>query len=115
MTRKYIPCGHRVLVKPDSLFEVDSRFKKAIEAKILLPRQEQFLREEAAVEVGTVLGLGITAFKDFGDDPWCKVGDKVYFARYSGKRLPDPENVDDVTKWILILNDEDVIAIVEEV
>lgn len=111
---EYTPCGHRVLVQPDKLFNIDKTFKKAMEAGIAIPEIEELKREEAAIESGTVLAIGNTAYKDFGGDPWCAVGDRIYFARYAGKRLPDPEAPSDTTKWVLLLNDEDVCVIVKE-
>lgn len=100
------PCGHRLLVKPTALEDHDEVFKKAKSAGI------QFLdkdvrAEQSAVDTGEVLSIGPTAFKDFGGDPWCKVGDTVVYARHSGKRIKDGE-----TEY-LALNDEDIVAVME--
>lgn len=100
------PCGHRLLVKPTALEDHDEVFKKAKSAGI------QFLdkdvrAEQSAVDTGEVLSIGPTAFKDFGGDPWCKVGDTVVYARHSGKQIKDGE-----TEY-LALNDEDIVAVME--
>lgn len=48
-------------------------------------------RERAATVMGTVLAMGDECYKDPkrfpAGKPWCKVGDKVLFSRYSGMRF----------------------------
>lgn len=100
-----IPLGHRLLVKPEDLKEVDPLLAKAKELGIHI-ESDELKRDQAAVDKGTVVAIGDTAFKDFGETPWCSVGDLVAFTRYGGKTLKDPE---DNVEYI-ILNDEDVIA-----
>jgi co-chaperonin GroES (HSP10) len=68
-------------------------------------------REQNAVDRGTVLAIGPTAFQEFGGDPWCEVGDMVYFSRYSGKVVSDGFE-EDSPKYTL-LNDEDVLAVIK--
>lgn len=99
------PLGHRLLVKPDSIEDVDDNYRSAKKAGIIIPDQEA-RKEQIAVDKGTVVDIGSTAFKDFGGDPWCQVGDRVAYTRYGGKFLKDPETDEEY----LILNDEDVIA-----
>ena len=100
-----IPLGHRLLVKPEKIEEVDKAYAAAKQAGIFIPEMEE-RKEQLAVDRGMVVAIGETAFKDFGGDPWCVIGDKVAYARYGGKVLKDPE---DGTEY-LILNDEDVIC-----
>lgn len=100
-----IPLGHRILVKPEKLDESDEVYASAKKAGIQL-LEASARQEQIAVDKGTVLALGSTAFKDFGDHPWCKVGDKIAYTRYGGKLLKDPEN----GLEYIILNDEDAIA-----
>lgn len=106
--------GHRVLIKPDPVKE-QIEVPKALKDTgfdVVKPADLE-KREEAATEIGTVIGIGNTAFRAFdGSDPnwepWCKVGDRVLFTRYSGKMITDP-----VTKEkFFVINDEDVQAIV---
>jgi co-chaperonin GroES (HSP10) len=99
-----IPCGHRIVVRPERLTDVDPVYKSANAAGIYLIDQAK-KTEQAAVDKGTVVSIGPTAFKDFGGEAWCKVGDKVAFAKYGGKF------VDDTT---LILNDEDIVCVIKE-
>jgi co-chaperonin GroES (HSP10) len=97
--------GHRVLVKPEKLEEVDPVYKSANRAGIVIPKGHDTERAEMSIDKGMVLDIGATAFKDFGGDAWCKVGDIVYFARHAGKRIKDKE------EFVVVLNDEDIVCI----
>ena len=110
-----IPCGHRLLVKPYKQVEVDDVLRKAKESGFLdqfkiVKEQGQEKREDASVDKGIVVSIGLTAWKDFGGTPWCKVGDEVIFAKFSGKIVTDPDDEVDYT----ILNDEDIVAIISK-
>ena len=107
---KFIPLGHRVLVRQMKLEEFDPTYKK-VSSVIVIPETEDRKREQNAVDMGVVEAIGPTAFKDFGGDPWVKVGDKVYFAKYAGKILKDHNKPED---QFVLLNDEDLCASVEE-
>lgn len=100
-----IPLGHRVIVKPEKLEDVDKTVASAKSVGIYIPETSE-RQEQIAVDKGVVVAIGDTAFKDFGGVPWCEVGDKVAYARYSGKLMKDTE--DEVE--YLILNDEDLIC-----
>ena len=107
------PCGHRLVVKAFKQEEVDEVLKRASESGFLKDFQiinSNKKREDASVDKGVVLSIGPTAWKDFGSDPWCKVGDTILFAKFAGKVVEDPETKEDV----FILNDEDVVAVVQE-
>jgi co-chaperonin GroES (HSP10) len=105
------PCGHRLVVKPFKQVEVDEVLKKAKQSgfldkfEIINSNQK---REDASVDVGTILSIGPTAWADFGGTPWAKVGDRILFAKFAGKFVDDPETKESVC----ILNDEDVVAVV---
>lgn len=92
--------GHRVLVLPE---EVDEKA-----GSLYLPAETRARMGDAQI-FGTVVDLGLTAFKAFDDgEPWCKVGDRVAFAKYGGFIIEDPE-----TKEVFrLLNDEDIVALV---
>ena len=94
------PLGHRLLVEPENLEEKTG-------TGIIIKWDD---REKKAVQIGKILAIGETAWKEFGGDAWAEVGDRVYFARYSGAWLTDPED----NKEYLLLNDEDVVAKVGE-
>ena len=94
--------GHRVIVIPDPVVE-------ETKSGIILAKDKK--REQAGTEKGTVHQVGSMAWKNTlygygieGWEPWCKPGDRVFFAKYAGKLFTDDET--DVT--YAILNDEDI-------
>lgn len=103
-----IPVGHRVLVRQEKYDEHDEVFKRAKAAGLEFVKDRE-VRYQASVDVGTIVSVGKTAWKDFGSEPWALVGDKVVFAKNSGKHVTDPE--DKETPYVL-LNDEDVVGII---
>lgn len=108
-----IPCGHRVVVKQEKLEDVDPTYKKAARAGIVFADTDDKRREQAGLDKGTVITVGPGAFVEFNknqglDEPWCKVGDKIAFAKYSGKNVVDPDN----NEVYVVLNDEDVVCII---
>lgn len=100
------PAGHRVVVIQD----ISETEKKASQIGILIANDER-KRESAAVDTGIVESVGPTAFLDFvekfGGEPWCKVGDRIAFAKFAGKVIGEGEDKR------VVLNDEDVVAILE--
>ena len=91
---------HHVLVKLD-----EPETKTA--SGIILAVDEK--KERKAVEYGTVVKVGPTAFLDYGRDPTIlKEGDRISFARYSGKSIKDSDG----TEYVL-LNDSDVLVVIE--
>lgn len=99
---------HRLLVKPFDFNEWDEGRKKAKELGLALPELENERRAKMSVDMGEILQIGSTAFKDFGaDKPPVKVGDTIAFVKNAGKLIKDPFS----EKEYLIINDEDVVAI----
>lgn len=98
---KFEVCGHRVLLDPEHIDEeTEWGFK--------LDVGDDWKREKAATVIGKIIAVGDTAWKDFSDGkPWAKVGDRVYYARYSGKTIEDGE------KQYVIVNDEDIQCIIK--
>ena len=97
---------HHILAKIDDATEADDTYKRAKAAGIVLELDK---REQAAVEYGTVVKIGPTAFQDYGRDATIlKEGDRISFARYSGKSIKDSDG----TEYIL-LNDSDVLVVIE--
>ena len=91
------PVLHRILVQLDSIDEVT-------ESGIIIAK-ELLKKERKAVEKGTVVAIGETAFKDYGGSPdTVKIGDRVLIAQYSGKEV-------DADKSIVVVNDEDILVI----
>jgi len=110
-----IPCGHRVVVKQEKLEEVDATYRKAAKAGIVFADTDEKKREQAGLDKGTVISIGPGAFVEFNRDqmtngPWCKVGDKIAFARYSGKSVVDPDD----HETYMVINDEDVVCLIRE-
>ena len=107
--------GHRLLIKPDppkDKYKVPERLATSgfkIEMDV-----DQERREKVATEVGTLVGIGPTAWRAYdGNDPswepWAKLGDRITFVRYAGKYTTDPMSNEE----FLILNDVDMYCVVE--
>jgi co-chaperonin GroES (HSP10) len=101
--------GFRVHVKPDPVEEVTK-------GGIVLPKNKR--REQVEMSKGTVMEIGPLAWKNqlygFGTEgwePWCKVGDRVFYSKYAGKLLVDQE---DENNAIIVLNDDDVHCVILE-
>jgi co-chaperonin GroES (HSP10) len=93
---------HHVLVKLD-----DPELKT--QSGIIIATEEQAKKERKAVEYGTVIQVGPTAFIDYGRSPdILRPGDKVSFARYSGKEVVDTNK-----EQYILLNDQDVLCVLE--
>ena len=95
------PCGHRVLIKPD---DIEEKTKGGIYIPSSTVHQER-----QAQDKGTVLDIGLGCWVDMADgSPWCKVGDKVYYPRYSGMKVKDGEIE------LILVSDEDIVAVITE-
>jgi co-chaperonin GroES (HSP10) len=110
-----IPCGHRVVVKQEKLEDSDPTYRKAAKLGIMIADTDEKKREQAGFDKGIVISIGPGAFVEFNrnqnlDRPWCKVGDKVAFAKYSGKTVVDPDD----HETYMVINDEDVVCIIRE-
>lgn len=104
------PAGPRVLVRPEKLEEADPVYRNAARAGIVTPEFGEKIRERQAMTKATVVAIGSTCWQaPVGDGtPWCKIGDVVYYAKYSG-HVP----VDETLKDYLLLNDEDILGVLE--
>lgn len=94
------PAGHRILVRMD---EVETTTKSGL---IHLPESAKD-RQEAAQTTGTLIAVGPNAWTCEGEKPWATPGDRVYFAKYVGALVIDPETG---VKYHL-MNDEDIMGI----
>jgi co-chaperonin GroES (HSP10) len=70
------PVGNRILLLP---IEV----QKTSESGIIIATEETSAREQMANTTGTVIAMGDECYDD-EVKPWCKVGDKIIFAKYAG-------------------------------
>ena len=103
---KIRPTAHRVLVKLKPI-EREERS----DAGIILTTEANHDARQRAMQEAYVIEVGPSAFNDFGDgEAWCKEGDLVMIAKYSGEDRVDPET----NEVYRIINDEDIFAVVEE-
>jgi co-chaperonin GroES (HSP10) len=111
------PCGHRVLVKRKEVEkEVQEGALKGFE--MVDPEDVNRVRENDAQIEGTITHIGPDAWKAFrmidndgvvrNGEPWASVGDTIYYAKFAGQSIVDPETEE---KYYL-LNDEDITVIV---
>lgn len=98
-----VPLGHRVIILPDPVEEVSK-------GGIILNLDER--TEKASCSSGTVVDFGPSAWLDpaLGGEPWVKKGDRVVYAKYSGKFITDPVN----EKEYVIVNDDAIQARIVE-
>lgn len=97
--------GQRVLVKPDAL----EKEVEAIPGFTIVRPGDLEKAERNATDKGTVVQVSEIAFKDIGDGtPWCKPGDRIIYAKHSGKWIKDPETNEE----FYAIRDEDVQAII---
>ena len=96
------PSGWRLLVLP---FTPKEKTKGGI---IIAP--EALDKFRIATTCGYVLKMGPLCYKDKDkfQDPWCKKGDWVIFARYAGSRLPIEGGE------VRILNDDEVLGTIAD-
>lgn len=105
--------GHRVILRPDPVIEkTKSGIVLAVDTKA----------ERTASQKGTVVGIGPTAWMNElygygkpGWEPWCKIGDRVFFPRYGGKLIctnDGPHVADEDREYIIVVNDEDIQAVI---
>lgn len=98
------PVGHRVLV--------EVKVKKESKGGIVIVTDEKAARVH--METGILRAVGPNAWKAFdGGEPWAKVGDHVYFSKFGGKMVKDPNSDSDESEFF-ILNDEDILGLIEE-
>ena len=96
------PSGYRILVLPFT--------PKTKSAGGILFSQETLDKARIATTCGYVLKMGDLAYKDKEkfNEPWCKKGEWVIFARYAGSRLPIEGGE------VRILNDDEVLGTVKD-
>lgn len=94
---KINPVGHRVLIKPDKVEEVSK-------GGIIVSTEGTKRLEQNAQVIGEVIAIGADSWKEF-DAPWCKVGDKVTYQKYSGMRIPGEDA-------LILINDLDITGVV---
>ena len=110
-----IPTGHKVLVKLDP---VERRSKGGI----ITATEANENQHKVGIQRGLVLMTGPSAWKAFREvdegkevngRAWARTGDYVLFAKFAGRFIDDPFQ-DDADGHFMIMNDEDIIAILAE-
>tara|TARA_R100000655_G_C2845144_1_gene168441 strand:+ start:41 stop:487 length:447 start_codon:yes stop_codon:yes gene_type:complete len=97
------PTGWRILVLP---FKMNEKTKGGI-----IMNESTLERQQVASQCGNVLAMGSECYKDkerYPTGPWCKVGDWVIFARYSGSRI----NIEGGE--VRLLNEDEILATVKD-
>ncbi len=101
---------HRILIKQDKLEETNKDYVRMKQLGLVVSESDDRKRAQAGVDTGTVVAIGSTAFRDFGTESPIIVGDKIAYARFSGKFITDPATQEE----FVALNDEDVICVFHE-
>ena len=97
------PTGWRILVLP---FKMNEKTKGGI-----IMNESTLERQQVASQCGNVLAMGLECYKDkerYPTGPWCKIGDWVIFARYSGSRI----NIEGGE--VRLLNEDEILATVKD-
>jgi len=89
------PVGWRVLIKPQEVKEMS-------EGGIILTTEVSKNREQMGNTTGIVISMGDDCYAD-EPAPWCKVGDKVIFAKYAGLLYRGKDG-----KQYRMVNDKDI-------
>lgn len=95
------PCGPRILVLPEEI-------EKKSEGGIVIVTDATEKMEALAQTAGLVIAMGDTCYAD-QPAPWCKVGDRVTFAKYSGLLNKGKDG-----KKYRVISDLDIVSIIDE-
>lgn len=95
------PVGWRILVKPKEIIE------KTVSGIIVTTEQTKD-REQMGNTTGIVIAMGDQCF---ADEPaaWCKVGDKVIFAKYAGLLYTGGDG-----EQYRMINDKDIVGTLDQ-
>jgi co-chaperonin GroES (HSP10) len=99
-----LPDNYRLLIKQDVFDEKDEVYQSAKRAGLQIVH-DRTVRAQESVDSGVVVSLGPKV-----EQTTAKVGDKIVFAKHSGKQVEDPEDKDTV---YVVINDDDVVAILK--
>ena len=95
------PVGWRVLVSPKEIAEKSA-------GGIIVATESGRERENMANTTGIVVAVGDECYKDT-KTAWCKVGDKVSFAKYAGLLYKGKDGLP-----YRMVNDDDITGILDE-
>ena len=94
------PVGHRILLLPREIAEKTT-------SGIIIATDSMREREQMSNTTGVVMSMGDSCYNDMST-PWCKVGDKVAFAKYAGLLYQGKDGV----KYRMV-NDGDITAVLD--
>jgi len=110
---KLKPAGFSVLIKVEPI-------EKYHKGSVIAMLDNEAKREHGGQDVGEVVEFGPLAYLGYkgckSASDWCpglKVGSKVEFNRYDGK-TPRAAEIDESFRNYRIINDNDIIAVLEE-
>jgi chaperonin GroES len=89
------PVGNRILIKPQEIAKVSK-------GGILLTTETTAAREQMGNTTGIVVAMGNHCYLE-DSSSWCKVGDKVIFAKYAGLLYTGKDGQD-----YRMINDHDI-------
>ena len=95
------PAGWRILILPREIEEKSS-------GGIILGTETNREREQMANTTGVVIAMGGECYKDTQTE-WCKLGDKVSFAKYAGLLYTGKDG-----KQYRMVNDEDITGTLDQ-
>lgn len=99
------PVTFRIVIKPHDIVEEDALLARAKAAGLQLLDNK---REQDAMDKGTVVSFGPTAFQEFNTPNPLQIGDVVVYARHAGKTVADSG------EDFLLINDADVVCIIKK-
>lgn len=100
--------GHRIVILVDEINGGEDKLHKE-KGIIVTNSTSDFESEKEFQETGVVVEIGPSAYNmSHHGDQWCKVGDRILYKKYDGKKWLDKET----NKLYRIVNDEDVIAVI---
>lgn len=93
--------GPRILVLP-------TKVENKTASGIILSTDDVNERERMAATTGTVVDTGDGAYEGY-TIPWCKIGDKITFAKYAGMLYRGRGGIE-----YRVMKDEDVTSVLDE-
>lgn len=103
----YRPVGYFVLIQMEEV-------EKTTESGIIIASKAEHQREQEGYAIGVIKAFGPTCYKGFegcdGPLDWgVKIGDRIEFNRYDGKKCLEPgyEN-------FRLITDQNIVAVLEE-
>ena len=100
MTSGINPVGHRILILPREV-------AKTTASGIIVATESGRVREQMSNTTGIVVAMGNTCYDDM-KEAWCKLGDKVAFAKYAGLLYKGKDGKD-----YRMVNDGDITAVLD--